>query len=289
MTADNELFVNVLYWSTYLAVVGACGLIIAHNALGASHAIVFLFVGAALWLNGKRNIVVLTVLLVMISFRIARIASPRAFSVILCALLVAFLIFSQWYQKHYRPVLAAFDTTYEAARMDFGRDSDIRMAIFAELHPNTRQILPNRGDSFLFDLLYFVPRSVWPAKPRPYYYYITAVALKQPLTARAWGITTTILGESIANAGFFGFLLGPLIVIGIGKIGYSPEDPFLNLLTGLICTLFLSIHLAGFTVLWTAWCLLVIRERFVMRRRRPVPHTYDAPELGAWDLTKQTS
>src|SRR6185295_12096750 len=168
----------------------------------------------------------------------------------------------------YRPVLSSFDTAYEMARMDFGRDSDIAMVLFAELEPAARPILEFRGQSFLFDLLFFVPRAIWEEKPKPYYHYITAVALRQPLTQRTWGITTTWLGEAIANFGWFGILVGPAVIVLVGRLGYLPDNPFLTLLTSVICTLLLSIHLAGFTLLWSIWCVLVIGAK--LPRLRPV-------------------
>ena len=84
---------------------------------------------------------------------------------------------------------------------------------------------------------------------------------------RSWGIETSIFSETIANLGLPGLLLGPLFVIGIATIGYKPRNPFLNMLTCVICSLFMFIHLAGFTVLWSAWCVFTASSAF---RRAPV-------------------
>jgi hypothetical protein len=264
---DYEQYVNTLYWSTYIAVLSACGLIMTEKRRVWFYIVVFLSVFIALWLNGKRNIVILTMALVIISMRIRGITSKRMFYFIISLLVIGFVLYSQWYQERYRPVLSSFDTAYEMARMDFGRDSDVRMALFAELEPAARPILEFRGQSALFDLLFFIPRSLWEEKPRPYYHYITAVALREPLIQRTWGITTTWLSEAIANFGLLGMVLGPAVIVFIGRVGYRPDNPFLTLLTAVICTLLLSIHLAGFTVLWSIWCILMIGSHLSGMRR----------------------
>jgi hypothetical protein len=150
--------------------------------------------------------------------------------------------------------------------MDFARDADVRMALYAELEEVASPILEYRGQSFLFDLLFFIPRSLWGDKPWPYYFYITSTALEGPRINRSWGITTTLLSEAIANLGFAGLVVGPAFLIAIAMIGYSAENPFLTLFTCIICTLFLTIHLAGFTVLWSAWCMFVISSRLTRKR-----------------------
>jgi hypothetical protein len=144
--------------------------------------------------------------------------------------------------------------------MDFVRDADVRIALFAELEDATTPILEYRGQSALFDALFFVPRTLWGDKPNPYYFYITSTAVGGLRVYRTWGIETTILGEAIANFGPAGLIFGPLFLITIAAIGYRPDNPFLNLFTCVICTLFMSIQLAGFPVLWSAWCLLMAND-----------------------------
>jgi len=255
--AEFATFVNVLYWTTYIAILSSCGLLLAAQTGVAQAVPIGIFTFAALWFNGKRNIVILALVLVVLSLRIRGGISRRTTYASFAVALVFFLGYSQWYQAEYRPFLSSFDTYYEMARMDFTRDADIRIALYAELEEAANPILEYRGQSLLFDTLFFIPRTMWEEKPKPYYFYITSTALDGPRIYRTWGITTTILSEAIANVGLAGLLLGPLFLIMIAVIGYRPENPFLNMFTCIICTLFMSIHLAGFTVLWSAWCVFI--------------------------------
>jgi hypothetical protein len=274
--AELATFVNVLYWATYIAVLSACGLILAGEKRPAYLIPICVFTFAALWLNGKRNIVILATVLILLSLRIRGILSKRGVYLFGLVGLAGFLGYSQWYQGRYRPIVSSFDTYYEMARMDFSRDADIRMALYAELEEVASPILGYRGQGLLFDLFFFIPRSVWEDKPLPYYFYITSTALQEPRVYRTWGIATTFLSEAIANLGLAGLIVGPLFIICIAVSGYRPDNPFLTIFTCVICTLFLSIHLAGFTVLWSAWCVFVASS-LLTRRRSEVAYALSVP------------
>lgn len=265
-TSANEGYVNTLYASTYVAILAAASLIVLKRPRYFHLAAIIVFSSAAMWVNGKRNILLLGVVSLLTALRISSLMTKRVFIGVLTVAGVAFAVYSQWYQSSYRPTLAARDTSYEMLRMDYGRDSDIRMAIFAELHSGDVKILEYRGQTLLFDMLFFIPRSLWAEKPRPYYHYITSTALMEPPQIRTWGITTTILGEVIANLGWPGLLAGPYLIIVIAQFGYRLRDRIVTLVTGIICVLFLSIHIAGFTLVWTIWIAFVLRALSGRRR-----------------------
>jgi hypothetical protein len=200
----------------------------------------------------------LALVLAVFSLRIRGVVSRRATYALFGFALAAFVGYSQWYQSQYRPILSSFDTFYETARMDYARDADIRIALFAEIESAAASpVLEYRGQSLLFDALFFVPRTVWEEKPKPYYFYMTAAAIDGVRINRSWGIETSIFSEAIANLGLAGLLVGPLFVIAIATAGHRPNNQFLNMFTCVICSLFMFIHLAGFTVLWSAWCVFI--------------------------------
>ena len=266
--ADFATFVNIIYSSTYVALLSACGLLLTAETGIALGMPIGVLTFAAIWLNGKRNIVILAMILIILTLRVKGAISRSTTYVLFAASLVAFFAYSQWYQAQYRPTLSFLDTSYEMARMDFTRDSDIRMALYAELEETAAPILDYRGQTLLFDALFFIPRTMWEDKPKPYYFYITSTALNGPRIYRSWGITTTLLSEAIANMGWLGMLCGPLALVVIASIGYSRSNPFLNVLTCVICTLLMSVHLAGFYVLWSVWCAFVVSSVFARARTR---------------------
>jgi hypothetical protein len=175
---------------------------------------------------------------------------------------VGYSFFSQWYQATYRGAFLSDAALYDSLRLDIGRDTDIRLAIASELHPTLPPILEYRCQGLLFNALFFIPRKYWEEKPRPYYHYATMRALGGGYrTLLSWGLTTSWLGEAIANCGWLGMLLGPIALAFFCRIGDRCRDPVMTLLTALNGALLLEVHMSAFLPLLIIWLVLVITHR----------------------------
>jgi hypothetical protein len=226
---------------------------------------------ADIWLNGKRAIVLIALVLTLLS--ICRRRALKGFSFILATAiaLVCFGIFSYAYQRDLRFLDArSADQQYENIRIDYGRDHGIKFAIMAELYPEM-QILEYRGQSVLFDMTIFVPRELWSDKPWPYAVYSTAADLGLPPLYLGWGITTSWLEEAIANFSWAGLLIGPLMLALLCRIGDASKDSLTLLLTILVACLFLAVEFSAFATLVGIWlgCVLFTAYRR-SNRRQPV-------------------
>jgi hypothetical protein len=174
--------------------------------------------------------------------------------------LVLIGVFSFVYQSNFRsmgPTLGSYDQVYDNVRIDYGRDHEIKMAIYAELYPNEMQILEYRGESLLFDLGMYVPREMWPEKPFPYAQYVTSAMLRTPPRLWGWGMTTSWLDEAIANFGWLGMLLGPLVLSVICRVGDATRNALVVGLTILVGSLLLAVHLPAFMPIFILWLSLV--------------------------------
>jgi hypothetical protein len=158
------------------------------------------------------------------------------------------------------------ESATQSFRIDFGRDNGIRLAIFSELNPEYLQILEYRGQSVLFNLTFFVPRSVWPDKPWPYSVYSTAAVFNLRPDYLGWGVTTSWLEEAIANFSWLGFLLGPLLITLVARIGDSTGEPVVSFLTKLVVSLLLTVQLAAWIYLALLWVGALLRAQFIKRR-----------------------
>src|SRR5690606_19132691 len=56
---------------------------------------------------------------------------------------------------------------YTSLRLNIGRDHTVKYTLYKE-YVEDDMILEHRGQSFLFGLTFFVPRSRWEEKPYPY-------------------------------------------------------------------------------------------------------------------------
>jgi hypothetical protein len=179
---------------------------------------------------------------------------------------VGFFIYSGWYQETLRPTAASSpQVAYETARIDYGRDHDLKLAMYCEI-TNARQILSYRGESLVFYLTMAVPRSVWPEKPLPYSTYMAAAALNVKPRFFGWSVTTSILDEAITNFGWFGLLVGPLALTLICRIG-DRSDPLGKSLSVLIACLLLTVEITVFATLFLSWALYLVWSQWATRPR----------------------
>ncbi|MCX7427898.1 MAG: hypothetical protein NTW96_20000 [Planctomycetia bacterium] len=212
------------------------------------------------WLHGKRNIVAMELLVLFYAaWRKGHLRGSRLLAVG-CSVAIVLGAFSYFYQVNMRFIAGndtAMSDVYQNVRLDYGRDDVIKLAIYSELYPDQGRILEYRGQSLLFYSAIFIPREVWPEKPWPYAVYVTARMLENPPRSLGWSMTTSVLEEAIANCGWIGMFLGPVLIALICRIGDSCEDRFIQALTVMNACLLLAVHLAAFWTFMLAWVAMV--------------------------------
>lgn len=213
-----------------------------------------------IWINGKRNIIVWAFVLILYALWKRRSLAPRQLLITSILFLSIGLGISAIYQQSFRYEslkINSWEKIYANMRVDYGRDDVTKMAIYAELNPDQLKILQYRGQSMVYNLLFFIPREVWPKKPWPYAVYATAALLMLPTQYYGWGMTTSILDESIANFSWLGMLIGPLIISLICRLGDPVRGPVVQLLTVLTAILMLVLQLSAFIPVFLVWAALV--------------------------------
>lgn len=253
-----------------LTVVGAVVVLTAPNTIAPLRIATLPFLAVGVWIHGKRSIVALAVLLTLYLLWTRGVLRGRRFLAVSFSAALALGIFSYTYQTELERVDTSPAARGEAVtespiylnyRIDYGRDAVTRQTIYAELHPDELQVLEFRGQSLLFDLLFFVPRRSWPEKPYPYAVYATAAMFDIPPRDMGWGTTTSWLEEAIANLGWVGMLVGPLLPALVCRLGDRQRSPFAGLLTVTVASLLLILHLIAFMPLFALWVVTVIRRR----------------------------
>lgn len=265
--ADYNAYTSL---ATFLSVVSAAGLLLSRPRVKIGHLLFIVpWVLLSMWAQGKRSIVAMVLVFAIYvawekgSLRRERLLLGTA------AAVVVLVLFSDIYQSSIR--LASMNQTdplirYANARVDFGRDAVTKLAIYAELYPEKVRILQHRGQSFLFDLTIYVPRTMWANKPWPYAVYVTAAMLLMPTAEPlTWGVTTSILEEAIANVGWLGMLLGPLVIVGLCRTGERARNVLVTALTILVACLFLVLHFAAIAPMFLAWVALIAWTRRTRR------------------------
>lgn len=250
-----------------LAIIASVLIIAARGTRPIERVLVTPLLALALWTHGKRSSVALAALLLLYLLWMRGTLRGVRFIAAALAVAVGLGAFSYLYQTRVRdidvdnPDLRSRQANkfYVDLRIDYGRDAVIKQAIFGELYPERLHILDYRGQTLVFYGLFFVPRSMWPNKPYPYAVYVTAAMMRAPVRDYRWGVTTSVLDEAVANFGWIGMLVGPLIPARVCAIGDRRRSPFVAILTVTIASLLIVVQAAAFIPLILLWLVLVWR------------------------------
>ena len=229
-----------------------------------------LLTGVYIWVNGKRHIVFAS-LLVYLYVGLVR-GALRGRSLVISCLALGLIMgsYSEWYQTYIRKDIIAIgdpDEKYTNKRIDYGRDAVIKFTIYCELKGESMKILDYRGQSVLFNVLFFVPRKWMPEKPWPYAQYLTAsIYFTRTVGSLGYSMTTSWLEEAIANFGWAGVVLGPLVLSGVCRLADFTTSRSTQGLGILVASLLLAVHLAAFIVLALLWIGILLKEGCSQRK-----------------------
>ncbi|MFO0889777.1 MAG: hypothetical protein U0790_11630 [Isosphaeraceae bacterium] len=256
--------------STLLCVLGAGGLVLASGMVGPMTLLSILpFLMLACWVNGKRHIVAYALGLLLFALWQKRFFSSIGLMVAGAGTVAAVLLFSLFYQTFVRGInFSDSGWAYDNVRVDFGRDDAVKLALFAEIHPNRARILEYRGQSLLFYATFFLPRSSFPDKPWPHTVYLTSSALGlRSAYPQGWTVPTGWFDEAIANLGWAGLVFGPLLFTLICRLGDGCRSELTRTLTIVVGSVLQVIQPWASSPVVALWLLSVIMGRRSLRRR----------------------
>ncbi|USG08431.1 hypothetical protein A4W83_07705 [Latilactobacillus sakei] len=144
----------------------------------------------------------------------------------------------------------------------FFRSNSVRVTLYAQLHPDKLKILDYPFQSFIYDLLYFIPKNIWTFKPAAFpQYYSTAVLGIVNTTEIDWFFQTNWYTECIANIGFLGILVGPLFIVYLSKIVDRSKNIVTHMI-GLFFTVMITVfeYSDMFKIVFLVWILMIIRD-----------------------------
>jgi hypothetical protein len=268
VTLDVAVFHKVMSALTVVAVLCAALLIASSRKIVLPSTIAILFSALAVWLNGKRAICAIAIVLFVLAFWYRGLLKKKTLIWALAASAFVLGIFTVSYESFARNISSdsiSPEEMYNIVRIDYGRESRLQFALYAEFHSERIQILQYRGQSFFFLPTAWISRSDWPDKPYPYAVYFTAAMLGESPSPRGWGMTTSMLDESLSNCGFLGLFAGPWIVLFVCRRGDDCRDIKVSLLTVVIASLMLAVQLIAFAPLVLVWMALVLTRFFQVR------------------------
>ena len=228
------------------------------------------------WLHGKRNAVAIALAMLLYALWRRGILTRKRLYVVGATAFLCLFAFSFYYigkVRYSSKFLAkqSYEFFYDFLRMDYGRDAVIKLVIFAELYPERIRILDYRGQSAVIIATVWYPRPFWPSKPESFGTHVTTAAMHGP-SPGGGSTTTSVLAEAIANLSWFGWLIGPLILSLVCRIGDSCNDEIIFALTLLIIVFLQTVHIAPWAVVAFVWSILVFWKKVLNRFLREVVH-----------------
>ncbi|GAB2318565.1 hypothetical protein IRB23SM22_08230 [Alkalibacterium sp. s-m-22] len=157
-------------------------------------------------------------------------------------------------------------TTLDNLRLYFFRDIDVKFSIYALLSPDQYRVLDHWGQSYLFNVLFYIPRNLWPNKPYPYDTYVTAAALGYPPgTILSWNFQTSIFGEALSNFGWFGIPFILTLISKFIKMSERSENPIINVLCIFIIMFSFMNHFGSWRNYFIIWLFLILFNKVKFR------------------------
>jgi len=261
---DISQFHSYVMASSFIATIAGAGLVAGAKRPWRCLMLIAPFLAAAVWLNGKRTVLVMAVIMMMTGLWLSGRLRRRKMLIAVAVSVLLIGCFSYWYQLTVRdigPSVVENSDAYENFRVDYSRDSRVKMAIFAELHPSTMSILEFRGQSLIFYATAYIPRAIWPGKPLTYACYFTSAMLGSSPQDWGWGMTTSIFDEALANGSWLGLLAASLVIGVLCRIGDSCSDDLVFLLTAIVASLLLTVELVAFAPLILIWVMMIVRAK----------------------------
>lgn len=215
------------------------------------------------WLNGKRAIVLIFILMLSLFYWLKNRTKNRNTIFLITILFIGFSIFNIWYQSNIRDFNSQLNNSesYENFRIDYFRDQRVKMVIYSIIYPERMKILEYSGQSFLFDIAAFVPRSVWDNKPYPYAVYFTSAIYYAPIEDRGWGMTTSIYDELLANFGFIGVLVFQIFLANMFNKVLRLNSKFFPLYVLFLTLLSFMVQIVAFMFLYILAVIWYIKIR----------------------------
>ncbi len=178
-------------------------------------------------------------------------------AIVFCSLIAAYFII---YNNNVKYTGDDFFTTYTAY---FSRLNVEKVAIYDILYDN--KLLEYRGQSVLYNLCWFVPRSIWPDKPAMYCKYFTAYSEYGVGNENYWlpfNYQVNIWGDWVSSFGLLGHFFALIFVILV--IHYSEQSNSMalkcfGLFFIILYLMFGFEHIVAY--LFTAFMALVIKSK----------------------------
>ncbi len=193
------------------------------------------------WINGKRTLLVFILMAIIVIDFIKADKQNKTQIKHIFYKIILYLILIVSYYIYYNAVThkANFADSFLLYSIYFSRLSNVKIAIYDKIYTNT--LLDYSFQTFIYDLLFYIPRFLWNNKPYPYYKYFTSYVFFGVNNVDVnMGFQVNIWSEFISNVGIIGWLISLYLIIDIAKKCEKSNNSLIYLSGGIFIVLYMA-------------------------------------------------
>lgn len=213
-----------------------------------------LLVVSAACVESKRSII-LFIFVLLVSYYIysKRGKIPLKFYIVLLSLLLISIFLSVYIKTEYRGY-SDYNMIYTTLRIDFFRDDRVKMVIYSLLHQDVISILSYPGQSILTQLGALFPFQFLGVNVVGYNAFFSSALSGYAFDPGYAFMTTSIFDETLANFGFYGVWIAPVVCVLFARIADKQNRMLVPITISAILLLFMfpPIYIMWFLQFWLA-------------------------------------
>lgn len=166
------------------------------------------------WVSQKRTILVFVLLGILVVDFVKK--NYMCFNELRNKFIVFMLVIVGYFVFYSSFVKNTGDDAFSTYTLYFSRLNVEKVAIYDLFYDN--KMLDYRGQSLLYDLFFFVPRSLWPSKPGMYTKYFTAYVCSGSGSESNWlpfNYQVNIFGDWVSSLGIIGHFFALIFILFI--------------------------------------------------------------------------
>lgn len=189
---------------------------------------IYLVIFILTWVNGKRTLLVFLLVgtLVIDFFKCDKNDKKEVKKLIFKSIVYGVVIIGYFVIYNKITQKASFGDWYLQYTTYFSRMCNVKVAIYDML--NDKTILKYFGESVIYNILFFIPRSIWINKPYPYYKYFTSYVFNgtyNSMIVNSSNFQVNMLSEFISNFGIIlGMIFSLIFILKVVKISENSTN-----------------------------------------------------------------
>ena len=226
--------------------------------------LVYIAIFLMTWINGKRTMMTLALIGILFIDIKKETYSKKMLIFIFKTLFFVGIIF--WYFIFYgneTGKMSSLPFTHLYS-IYFARMSNVEVSIYDKLYDN--DMMDYTGQSVLYDLFFWIPRSLWKNKPVLYSKYHTVYVMGYDDVFTNWQFQTNIWSEYISNFGILGSLIAVFVLFIIVWISENSRSKVVYL-SGMLFSVLYTMY--GFEsilqYIGIFWIIAVLTQKYKIK------------------------